>query len=157
VAPALAAAALAAAAFAAFVVIRSTAGEQPRPELKLANPFGFWSVVGFAMFLAAIIVLGRAAGEAFGAAGAVSGAVLVGLADVDSVTVSIAHLTPAPLTMRQAAYAILAATASNTLAKAAIGAAIGGGRFAARIWAVVLICLVAAGLAFGATVALLPG
>ena len=157
VGPALLGAALAAVGFAAIAAFRSAAGDQIQPELKFQNPFGFLNVVGFAIVLAAIIVLGRAVGETFGAAGAVSGAILIGLADVDAVTVSITHLTPSPLTMWQGAQAILAATASNTLAKAAIGAAIGGGRFAAGIAALALACMIAAALVFGLTIALLPG
>jgi uncharacterized membrane protein (DUF4010 family) len=157
VGPALVAAALAAVGFAVVSVSRSTAGGQPHLELNFQNPFGFWNVVGFALLLAAIIVLGRAVSEAFGAVGAVSGAVLVGLADVDSVTVSVARMTPGPLTMPQAAYAILAATGSNTFTKAAIGASIGRGRFAAGIAAMASGCMIAAGLVFGLTIALLPG
>lgn len=58
------------------------------------NPFDFLSVVGFAVFLGAIIVLSRAVAETFGAAGAVAGAIVVGLADVDAVTVSMLRLAP---------------------------------------------------------------
>ena len=57
----------------------------------------FWSVVGFAVFLGVVIVLGRAVGEWLGAAGAIVGAAVVGLADVDAVTVSLARLAPQPL------------------------------------------------------------
>jgi uncharacterized membrane protein (DUF4010 family) len=90
-------------------------------------------VVGFAVFLAAIIVLGRVVGESFGAAGAVAGAAAVGLADVDAVTVSMARLAPQPLSPGQASLAILAAVASNTLAKLGIGATIGGRAFATEL------------------------
>jgi len=151
--PALIAAAAAAAAFSTFAVFRSN--ESAEQQLKLRNPFGFWSVVGFAIVLAVVIVLGRAVGETFGAPGAISGAVVVGLADVDSVTVSIAHLTPAPLSLQHAAYAVLAAVASNTLSKVAIGAAIGRGWFAVEIGAMAVICLTAAGLVFGLAAAVL--
>jgi len=151
--PALIAAAAAAAAFSTFAVFRSN--ESAEQQLKLRNPFGFWSVVGFAIVLAVVIVLGRAVGETFGAPGAISGAVVVGLADVDSVTVSIAHLTPAPLSLQHAAYAVLATVASNTLSKVAIGAAIGRGWFAVEIGAMAVICLTAAGLVFGLAAAVL--
>ena len=52
------------------------------PDVQFSNPFGFWAVVGFAVALAAIIVLGRVIGERFGGTGAIIGAVVVGLADV---------------------------------------------------------------------------
>jgi uncharacterized membrane protein (DUF4010 family) len=105
------------------------------------NPFDFRSVVGFALFLGLIIVLGRAVGETFGATGAVAGAIFVGIADIDAITVSMARLTPETLSASDAALAILAAVASNTVSKIAIGAAIGRGPFAAEIAAMALACL----------------
>ena len=104
-----------------------------------------------------IIVLGRAVGENFGAAGTIAGAVIAGLVDVDWVTVSIARLTPQTLSPEDAAHAILAAVANNTLCKVAIGAIIGRGRFAAEIGVMVVFCLIAAGGAVGLTFVLLPG
>jgi uncharacterized membrane protein (DUF4010 family) len=77
-------------------------------DTQFRNPFGFWAVVGFAALLAVVIVLGRAVGESFGGTGAIVGAVAVGLADVDSVTVSLTRLTPEPLTAESAAFAFLA-------------------------------------------------
>ena len=112
-------------------------------------------MVGFALFLAAIIVLGRAAGEALGAAGAVAGAIVVGLADVDAVTVSMLQLTPGTLTATQAAVAILAAVARDTVSKIAIGAVIGRGSFAADLAVLAAGCLAAAAVAGWLTLALL--
>ena len=43
---------------------------------------------------------------------------------MDLVTVSLARMTPDPLTIASAAYAVLAAVASNTVSKVAIGAII---------------------------------
>ena len=124
-------------------------------EIQFSNPFGFWTVIGFAVFLAAIIVLGRATGERFGGTGAIIGAVVVGLADVDSITVSITRLTPEPLSTESATVAILAAVASNTVTKIVIGAAVGRGRFALLIAAMALACLLAGTAAFAVAVALL--
>src|SRR5205814_8668682 len=66
------------------------------------NPFGLLSVLGFAVFLGVIIVLGRAVGEAFGATGAVAGAIVAGLVDVDAITISMVHLTPDTLSREHA-------------------------------------------------------
>jgi uncharacterized membrane protein (DUF4010 family) len=35
-------------------------------EFKFRNPFAFWTVVGFALFLGAVIVVGRVVGERLG-------------------------------------------------------------------------------------------
>jgi uncharacterized membrane protein (DUF4010 family) len=129
---------------------RETA-EQPKMEFR--NPFGFWRVIGFALFLGAIIVLGRAVGESFGAPGAIAGAVLVGLVDVDSVTVSMARLTPNPLDLEHAAYAVLAAVASDTVSKVAIGVVIGRGWFAAEIGIMALLCIAGGGAILALTLA----
>jgi uncharacterized membrane protein (DUF4010 family) len=154
--PALLAATLAAVGFALVSTFWRTSGMDARHEVKFRNPFGFWAVIGFAIFLAAVIVLGRAVGEGFGTTGAVAGAVAVGFVDVDSVTVSLAHLTPNPLGLEQAAYAVLAAVSSNLVSKMAIGAAIGRGWFAAEISIMTVLCLVAAGFALATTHVLSP-
>src|SRR5215831_13962231 len=109
----------------------------------------------FAVFLGAIIVLGRALGEAFGATGAVTGAIVVGLVDVDAVTVSMVRLTPDTLSRAQAVLAILAAVASDTVSKIAIGAAIGRGWFAADLAVLASGCLAVGGAAAWLTFAFL--
>jgi uncharacterized membrane protein (DUF4010 family) len=156
IAPALAAATAVAVAFAAITFWRTSGSDDGPAGGELHNPFSFWPVVGFAILLGAVIVLGRALGQTLGAAGALIGAVVVGLADVDSVTVSLAQLAPDPLSPRDAALAVLAAVASNTASKVGIGMALGRGRFAAEIAGMALACALAGGavlwafLAFGA-------
>jgi uncharacterized membrane protein (DUF4010 family) len=154
---ALVAAAAAAIGFAMVVTFWRTAGANQPQAVDFRNPFGFWSTVGFALFLGAIIVLGRAVGEAFGATGVTVGAMIAGLVDVDSVAVSMARLVPDTLTSAQVTYAILAAVASNTISKVAIGAAIGRAWFATEIAAMTLICFAAAGIALTLTFALVQG
>lgn len=153
--PTLITAAAVAVGFAIVSVLWRRAGEHRQQMVDFRNPFGFWSVIGFAFFLSAIIVLGRAVGESFGAQGAIIGAIVVGLVDVDSVTISMARLTPSTLTFDSAAYAILAAVASDTVSKVAIGAVIGRGRFAAEIAVMAVVCLAAAGAVLGLTLALM--
>jgi len=155
VAPALMAAALVALGFALAWILWGGAGPKDYRSIEFRNPFDFLSVVGFALFLGVIIVLGRAVGETFGATGAVAGAVVVGLADVDAVTVSMLRLTPDTLTRAQAAVAILAAVASDTVSKVAIGAAIGRGWFAGDLEAMAAGCLAVGAAAAWATLALL--
>ena len=56
-------------------------------------------------FLGLIIVLGRAVGETLGATDALAGAIFVGIADIDAITVSMARLTPETLSASHAALA----------------------------------------------------
>jgi uncharacterized membrane protein (DUF4010 family) len=156
VAPALIAAALVALGFALAWISWGSDGPKDYRRVEFRNPFDFLSVVAFALFLGVIIVLGRAVGETFGATGAVAGAVVVGLADVDAVTVSMLRLTPDTLSRAQAAVAILAAVASDTVSKVAIGAAIGRGWFAGDLAAMAAGCLAVGAAVAWATLALLP-
>jgi uncharacterized membrane protein (DUF4010 family) len=103
-----------------------------------------------------IVLAGRALGEWLGTTGAIVGAFALGLADVDAVTVSMARLTPQPLSLPNAALAILAAVASNNIAKTAIGAVAGRGAFALEIGLMALLCLGAAALAYLAAAIWMP-
>ena len=157
--PALAAATLAAAFYSVGAVYWRAAGarnENP-PAAEFVNPFSFWPVVGFAIFLGIVIVLGHAIGATFGASGALLGAAGVGLADVDAITVSMARLVPAPLSQLGASAAILAAVASNMLSKLVIAAVIGRGRFAAEVAAMTVGCWLVGLVALWAALALGAG
>jgi uncharacterized membrane protein (DUF4010 family) len=154
--PALAAAIVAALVYAAVSAFWRQTGKANDEEITYRNPFGFWSVLGFALLLASMVLIGRALSETLGAAGAIVGALAMGLADVDAVTVSMARLTPEPLSLSGASLAILAAVVSNNLSKAAIGAAIGRGRFAIEIAIMTSVCLTAGGLAYWVTRLVLP-
>lgn len=118
---------------------------------KLRNPFAFWTVVGFALFLGGVIVVGRAVGEWLGGTGAIVGAAIVGLADVDAITVSLARLTPQPLSARDVTLAVLAAVAADTISKIAIGGIIARGKFALEITVMAFACLAAGAAALWAT------
>jgi uncharacterized membrane protein (DUF4010 family) len=155
VTPALLAAALFAFTYALVMSAPAQDSSSQVMPVRFRNPFDFFAVVGFALFLGVIIVLGRAVGEYFGAGGAILGAAAVGIADVDSVAVSVSRLVPHTLHADSAALAILAAVATDTLSKIGIGAAIGRGRFAAEIAAMAAGCLVAGGLGLWGAFALL--
>ena len=154
-APALAAAIVVAVAYALIAAYwRGDNGGDQTVEFR--NPFSFWSVIGFAVLLTVIVLLGRVLGESLGAAGAIIGALALGLADVDAVTVSMARLTPQPLSLQHAALAILAAVVSNNVSKIAIGAVVGRGVFAFEIAAMAILCFVAGAAAYWGTALIMP-
>ncbi|MGZ9156680.1 MAG: DUF4010 domain-containing protein, partial [Candidatus Binatia bacterium] len=128
------AAAAATGAIVAYSYARLEAGNPYRlRRYKLPNPLSFTSIVWLAAFLSIMIVAGRIVGERYGGTGALIGATIVGLFDVDAVTVSLAQLAPQGIGVQDAAMAVLAAAASDTVSKALIGAAVGGRRFALNI------------------------
>jgi uncharacterized membrane protein (DUF4010 family) len=141
IAPPLVAAAITSAGFAVISAYWRKEKSAREPAMKLRNPFGFWSVVGFAVLLVAIILIGRILGELLGTVGLLVGALVLGLGDVDAVTVSMAQLPEATAAIRVAAFGILIATASNTVSKIAIGAVVGRGWFAVDVAAVSLVSL----------------
>jgi uncharacterized membrane protein (DUF4010 family) len=149
-APALIAASAAAVAFALGAVYWRE-GARDQPEVKFRNPFQFWPVMGFAALLGVVIVAGRALGEAFGASGAFAVAAVVGMVDVDSITVSMSRLVPQTLDRWSAGLAILIAVATDTISKIGIGAAIGRGAFAVEIAGMTIACFAAGGLALWLT------
>ena len=155
VAPPLLAAAAAAVVSALIAAYWRRSDGPDAQTFKFRNPFAFWTVVSFALFLGAIIVVGRLVGEWLGGVGAIIGAAVVGLADVDAITVSVAGLTPQPLGIQDATIAILSAVATNTISKIAIGGIIGRGRFALEIIAMALACFTAGALALWTTWAIL--
>ena len=118
------------------------------------NPFSFLAVVGFAALLGVVIVAGKLLGEYTGATGAILGAVAIGLADVDAVTVAMARLAPETLSIAGATFAILAAVAANTLSKLVMAVAIGRGQFARELVAVFALALAAGAAALWLTVLL---
>jgi uncharacterized membrane protein (DUF4010 family) len=153
-APPLLAAAAASMVYASIATYWHRQDESQDQNFKFHNPFAFWSVVGFAVFLGVVILVGRVVGESLGGTGAIVGAAIVGIADADAVTVSVAKLAPHPLDNHDAAIAILTAVATNTVSKIAIGAVIDRGRFAIEITVMALCCLIAGTAALWVTFAI---
>ncbi len=154
--PAMAAATLVAALYALSAIYwRGGVAKNDKAEpAEFTNPFSFWPVVGFAVFLEIVMVASRVIGNAFGTGGALLGAAGLGLADVDSVTVAMSRLVPAPLGEPGAASAILAAVASNLLSKLVIAASIGRGRFAGEVAVMTVGCWLAGTMGFWGALAL---
>jgi uncharacterized membrane protein (DUF4010 family) len=139
--------AAAAVAFVFALIIARLESSAPADEIQFRNPFEFWSVVGFAFMLAAIMIGSRVVAETFGAEGAILTAAAVGVADADAIAVSMARLVPESLGAREAAIAILAAVSANTIGKVWIGAELSRGRFAANIGVMAVACHAAGALA----------
>jgi uncharacterized membrane protein (DUF4010 family) len=145
-APSLVAMTVATVALALIWVFRRPDRDAAQTSVTFSNPFGFWSVIGLALSMGAIILGGRILHHYFGSAGALFGAAAIGLFDVDAVTVSMTQLVPQMLSHRDATFAILAAVAANMLSKLIMAAGLGRGRFARDV-ALMAALAVAAGLA----------
>ena len=154
VAPPLLAAAAASMIYASIAAYRHRQDKSQDQTFKFRNPFAFWSVVGFALFLGVVILIGRRVVDALGGTGAIIGAAIAGIADADAVTVAAAKLAPHPLANSEAAIAALTAVATNTISKIAIGGIIDRGRFAIEITLMALGCFIAGAAALWVTFAI---
>jgi uncharacterized membrane protein (DUF4010 family) len=153
-APALLAATVVAIALSLLLLQGGTARNKLTQRSAFRNPFGFWSVIGFAIFLGIIVVAGRVISERVGATGVIVGAAAMGLADVDAITVSMARLAPQTLSAQNVVFAILAAVATNMLSKLIIGIIIGSSRFALYLAGITAACFAAGGITLWLTAVL---
>jgi uncharacterized membrane protein (DUF4010 family) len=93
IAPALVMATLVA-GVAGFLRLRGQARRiKPATPTTFRNPFAFWSVIAFAIFVGFAVFAARIVGERLGAMGVILSAAVAGFVDVDAITVSITKLT----------------------------------------------------------------
>ncbi|MCI0587600.1 MAG: DUF4010 domain-containing protein [Planctomycetes bacterium] len=120
-------------------------------DFQLPNPFRLGPALRFGVLFAAILFLcdlakGRASDVGLYATG-----LLAGMADLDAITLSMAHLGGEPGNLATAAATILLAFLSNTLFKTSVAALAGEPRFAKTVAAV------CAAMAAAGTLGLLVG
>jgi uncharacterized membrane protein (DUF4010 family) len=119
---------LAAGVVATVAALRGAARE-PADEASDANPLEFKSAIQMAVLFQIVLLLVGYVEIAFGRAGLlVSGAVL-GLTDVDALTLSMARGAASGIAVTSAADAVTIGVASNTILKAVVSGALGRGRF----------------------------
>ena len=115
----------------------------------IQNPFELRFVLGFAVLLAAVLLVTRIVTEQFGGAGNLVIAAIAGIADVDSITLSMTRLAGGPAA-GLAAISVLIAVAANSASKVVMALGVGGQRFGLAYTAITI-----AALAGGGAVALL--
>lgn len=121
---------------ASVVIAARTTQSTSSAEVKLRNPVELGAALGFAVILSALFVLVRAAQTLFGDTGIYILSAISGIADVDTVSLSLAQATRNNLSLDIAATGILIAAIANTLFKALLATFIGGwflGRWCATI------------------------
>lgn len=111
----------------------------------LKSPLYLGSVVKFALFLGAVIIIGRIVADEFGQAGLLPFAATAGLADVDAVALAAGSLVRGGLDPAVGGHAILIAVVVNTFSKAVIAFVTGGWRYAAYYTGAALAATLAAG------------
>jgi uncharacterized membrane protein (DUF4010 family) len=93
--------------------------------VQLDNPLALGMALRFGLLLAIVVLLGRLASERFGDTGVLTVAAISGIADLNAITLSVARMEADSVTRHIAAVAIVLATTSNAVFKAAVCGGIG--------------------------------
>jgi uncharacterized membrane protein (DUF4010 family) len=137
---------LAGAAAAAVLYVSSRKDGLGAENVQFSNPFEIGSALKFGLLFTVVLVVSKAATQAWGVPGSYLAALIAGTTDVDAVTVSLSHLAPAELPLQKASLAIFIAAATNTIVKAGIAVGLGGWSYGWRVLAAFL-GMIAAGSA----------
>jgi uncharacterized membrane protein (DUF4010 family) len=95
---------------------------------EMANPLQFWSSVQMAVVFQVVLYLVHWLDQTFGERGLLASGAILGLTDVDALTISMARAVQGEES-RVAAKALCIGILSNTALKAAVALALGAGRF----------------------------
>lgn len=125
---------------------RNSVGNPDTGGMLLKNPLQLKSALLFGALLAVIMLLAEAFRAWLGDRGIYLLAVVSGLADVDAISLSLAHMARTDLAVEVAARAILVAALVNTLVKGLLVFFIAGGAMA-RSFAPGLVLMLLAGVA----------
>lgn len=117
------------AAVVAFALVRRSVRDSPTHPQALENPLAFRNAIEMALLFQVVLFGVFYLHEWIGESGVLVSGFLLGLTDVDALTLSMARSASSGTTMALAARAIAIGIVSNSLMKAAIALAIGRGRF----------------------------
>lgn len=131
----------------ALMSYRAAARAQPS-ALTLRDPLELSLILRFTAVLVVIMLLAKWLSSSTGSLGLIALGGASGILDVDPITLSMADATRTGLDLRTAAGAILAAAATNAIAKAVLAASFGGRRLGVVMGGLTLAALVAGMLAY---------
>ena len=135
---------LAVGAIAVAVALRRL-GPEPSPTGEPRNPLQIRAALEMAAIFQVVLVLVNVVRERFGAAGLLVSGFVLGLTDVDALTVSMAKTTASGAPVADAAQAVVLGAIANTLLKLGIAATLGAPAFRWRVAVALLAMAVAAG------------
>ena len=110
------------------IALRRPNGTAPPPDEE-RNPLRLVSAIQMALLFQVALTASTLAAQYWGGRGVISSAVVLGLTDMDALTVAMNHLASSPETVLLAAKAIAIGVLTNTVFKAAVATVIGTGRF----------------------------
>ena len=126
---------------------RAAARANPSP-LALREPLDLSLILRFTAVLVSIMLLAKWLSTSAGPSGLLALGAVSGILDVDPITLSMADAARTGLDLRTAAGAILAAAATNAIAKAVLAASFGGRRVGVMMGGLTLAALTAGTLTY---------
>lgn len=117
----------------AFLFWLKAADFQSQSEMVLENPFQIGMALKFGLLLLLVMLLAKVLKFYFGDMGTYVLAAISGVADVDAITLSMAHMSKTPSELNMAAYAILIAVFVNTAFKSMLSWIVGDKRLVIRV------------------------
>ena len=100
-----------------------------QPTEETGNPLRLGSAIQMAVLFQVALTASSLAAQYWGSRGVISSAVVLGLTDMDALTVSMNHLGSSADTVSLAAQAIAVGVLTNTVFKASLATVVGRGRF----------------------------
>ena len=113
----------------AVIVGARRARAESAPPATIANPLQLVAALQMAAVFQVVLMLVHVTGRVWGAAGVYGSAALLGLTDVDALTVSMARGAAYTVSLEAAAIAIGIGALSNTVLKLGLAVVLGRGRF----------------------------
>lgn len=108
--------------------VRATRGDASADNVP-ANPLGFWAAMQMAALFQLVLFVVSAMRTWFGTAGVIASSAVLGLTDVDALTISMSRSSAAGLPLDTAALALAVGALSNTILKLLVVVTVGRGRF----------------------------
>jgi uncharacterized membrane protein (DUF4010 family) len=114
------------------------------PELRLENPLQLRAAIQMALLFQAVLMAVHLARETWGPSGVLASAAVLGLTDVDALTVSMARGVARTMSLESAALAIAVGVLANTALKLAVALIFGGARFRTTVGGTLILMIAAA-------------
>ncbi len=119
------------AAVVAITVLRRPSHPPDHPT-DLRSPLGLWSAIKMAVAFQAVLLLVPFAQQLWGTPGVLTSAVIVGITDMDALTLSMARLASSPTSLPIAAQALAVGALASALFKLSLALALGAAPFRRR-------------------------
>nr|MDA3870536.1 DUF4010 domain-containing protein [Gammaproteobacteria bacterium] len=113
--------------------LRAQSQKNTAPASSLTNPLELKTALMFGLLLALVMLLSKALQQWFGDAGVLTLAAASGIADVDAITLSLAHMSEDGLMLHITVTGIVIAAAVNSIFKGGMATFVGGHHIGLRV------------------------